>query len=76
MSKPHIPYFDFYPADFMNGVRGLTPQEVGVYTMILCRIYEESGPVEYHAERLATYCGMRVSAFEKTMERLVVLGKF
>ena len=76
MSKPHIPYFDFYPADFMNGVRGLTPQEVGVYTMILCRIYEESGPVEYHAERLATYCGMRVSAFEKTMERLIVLGKF
>lgn len=76
MSKPHIPYFDFYPADFMNGVRGLTPQEVGVYTMILCRIYEESGPVEYHAERLATYCGMRVSAFEKTMERLILLGKF
>lgn len=74
MSKS-IPYFDFYPADFMHGVRGLTPAEVGVYTMLLCRIYEENGPVEYHVARLATYCGMREPAFEKTFERLVDLGK-
>lgn len=75
MSK-HIPYFDFYPADFMNGVRGLTAQEVGVYTMLLCRIYEESGPIEFHVARLATYCGMRPATFEKVAARLVDLGKF
>ncbi|KQY20252.1 DUF1376 domain-containing protein [Rhizobium sp. Root483D2] len=72
----HIPYFDFYPADFMNGVRGLSAQEVGVYTMILCRIYEESGPIEFHVTRLSTYCGMRPATFEKTIGRLVDLGKF
>lgn len=71
----HIPYFRFYPTDFMNGVRGLSPQEVGVYTMILCRIYEENGPVEYHSMRLATYCGMRQATFSKTVEKLVDLGK-
>lgn len=71
----HVPYFAFYPADFMNGVRGLTPQEVGVYTMILCRIYEESGPVEYHVRRLATYCGMREAAFTSVVEKLVDLDK-
>lgn len=71
----HIPFFRFYPADFMNGVRGLSPQEVGVYTMLLCRIYEENGPVEYHPLRLATYCGMRESSFVKTLEKLVELGK-
>ncbi len=76
MSRPHIPYFDFYPADFMNGVRGLSAQEVGVYTMILCRIYEESGPIEFHPVRLATYCGMRENAFSKIITRLVDLGKF
>lgn len=76
MSRPHIPYFDFYPADFMNGVRGLSAQEVGVYTMILCRIYEESGPIEFHQVRLATYCGMRENAFSKIISRLVDLGKF
>lgn len=72
----HIPYFDFYPADFMNGVRGLSAQEVGVYTMILCRIYEESGPIEFHIARLSTYCGMRPATFEKTVGKLVELGKF
>lgn len=72
----HIPYFDFYPADFMNGVRGLSAQEVGVYTMILCRIYEESGPIDFHVARLATYCGMRPATFEKVASKLIDLGKF
>lgn len=70
-----VPYFNFYPADFMNGVRGLTAQEVGVYTMILCRIYEESGPVEYHPRRLSTYCGMREATFVAVVEKLVDLDK-
>ena len=69
------PWFKFYPADFMHGVRGLSAQEIGVYTMILCRIYEESGRVEYNALRLATYCGMRQPTFVKTIQKLVDLGK-
>lgn len=75
MTQKHIPYFSFYPADFMNGVRGLTAQDVGVYTMILCRIYEENGPVEYHVRRLSTYCGMREKAFTAVIEKLIDLGK-
>jgi uncharacterized protein YdaU (DUF1376 family) len=74
--KARIPYFDFYPVDFMNGVRGLSAQEVGVYTMVLCRIYEENGPIEYNTMRLSTYCGMRQTTFQKTVERLIDLGKF
>ena len=60
----------------MNGVRGLTAQEVGVYTMLLCRIYEENGPIERNDLRLATYCGMRVPTFSKTLDKLIALGKF
>jgi uncharacterized protein YdaU (DUF1376 family) len=75
MSRKHIPYFSFYPADFMNGVRGLSAQDVGVYTMLLCQIYEENGPVELNHFRLATYCGMRVPAFTKSVEKLIALGK-
>jgi uncharacterized protein YdaU (DUF1376 family) len=70
-----IPYFDFYPSDFMGGVRGLTPAEVGIYTMILCRIYEENGPVEHHVTRLAAYCNCPVSMIERVVARLVDLGK-
>jgi len=60
VASSNIPYFRFYPTDFMHGVRGMSAQEVGVYTMILCRIYESSGPIEYNPMRLATYCGMRL----------------
>lgn len=70
-----IPYFSFYPSDFMGGVRGLSAQEVGIYTMILCRIYEENGPVEYHVRRLSAYCGTREATLEKTVDKLVDLGK-
>lgn len=76
MGTSRIPYFSFYPADFMNGVRGMTPQEIGVYTMLLCRIYEENGPVEMNAMRLSTYCGMREKTFVGVLEKLIALGKF
>ena len=67
MSSNRIPYFDFYPTDFMRGVRGLTAAEVGVYTMLLCRIYEENGPVEFHPVRLSAYCGVRESLLKKAI---------
>lgn len=69
------PFFKFYPAKFMKGVRGLTASEVGVYIMLLCRIYEEDGPLEFNPLVLSTYCEMRQTAFEKTAERLIALGK-
>ena len=75
VAQNRIPYFRFYPSDFMRGVRGLSAQEIGLYTMLLCRMYEESGPIENHTLRLATYSGMRMAAFEKTLEKLVQLGK-
>ncbi|MDZ7905153.1 MAG: DUF1376 domain-containing protein [Cypionkella sp.] len=75
MAKERIPYFRFYPGDFMRGVRGMSAQEVGLYTMLLCRMYEENGPIENHTLRLATYCGMREATFEKTLDKLVRLGK-
>ena len=53
----------------------MSAQEVGLYTMLLCRMYEESGPIEDHALRLSTYCGMRQATFEKTLQKLVDLGK-
>lgn len=71
----HVPYFRFYPSDFMAGVRGMTAQEVGVYTMLLCLIYEAGGPVENNPLRLATYCGLRLPTFERTCEKLIALGK-
>jgi uncharacterized protein YdaU (DUF1376 family) len=75
MPSNHIPYFRLYPADFMGGVRGMSAQEIGVYMMLLCRMYEENGPIEYHVLRLSTYCGMRQKTFEAVAEKLIALGK-
>jgi len=75
MPEKHIPYFRFYPADFMNSVRGMSAQEVGTYMMLLCRMYEENGPIEYHPLRLSTYCGMREKTFVAVAEKLIDLGK-
>jgi uncharacterized protein YdaU (DUF1376 family) len=75
VAKDRIPYFRFYPGDFMRGVRGLTAQETGLYVMLLCRMYEESGPIENHALKLSTYCGMRQATFQKTLDRLIALDK-
>lgn len=75
MADRRIPYFKFYPVDFMDGVRGMTAQEVGLYTMLLCRMYEQDGPIQDDAFRLATYCGMRAATFETTLEKLIRLGK-
>lgn len=59
----------------MRGVRGLSAQEIGLYVMLLCRMYEESGPIENHALKLSTYCGMRQATFQKTLDRLIALDK-
>lgn len=69
------PYFRFYPSDFMGGVRGMTAQEVGLYTMLLCRMYEEDGPIHRDDFKLSTYCGMRAKTFTLTLEKLIRLGK-
>jgi uncharacterized protein YdaU (DUF1376 family) len=75
VASKSIPYFTFYPEKFMGGVRGMSAQEVGVYTMLLCRMYEEDGAVEYNTLRLSTYCGMRVKTFTDVAEKLMALGK-
>ena len=75
MKKNFIPWFKFYPADFVNGVRGLSSQEVGTYILLLCRMYEESGPISDNLLRLSTYCGARETTFRKSFDKLVALGK-
>ncbi len=43
--------------------------------MLLCRIYEENGPVEYHVARLAAYCGCREKELMAVVDRLLVLDR-
>ncbi len=54
MSKS--PAFQFYPDDFVGGKVGMmTPEEVGVYVLLLCLDWNQGGFIE-DVERLARWC--------------------
>ena len=68
-------WFRFAPSKFMAGIRGLNSNEVKAYICLLCRIYEQGGPIENDIEILSTACEMRPSSFEKALARLIRLRK-
>lgn len=43
-TKKRLPYFKFFPADFLGGVTWLTNEQVGVYIQLLC-VEWEGGPL-------------------------------
>ncbi len=72
MSIVHVP---FYPSDWLAGTRGFSAVESGVYITLICRMYEEAGPVERDDSRLARTCGCSVQTFRKTLDFLMAEGK-
>ncbi len=53
-----LPYFKFYPADFMGSgkVQIMSPAEKGIYISLLCHEWQE-GPLPDDATRLARIAG-------------------
>lgn len=73
MSK--TPWIKWYPGDFLNGIADLSPHEIALYTVILCRIYDEDGPVKNDINKFARRCNMRVDRCKKTLNLLFENGK-
>ena len=46
-------HFPFYPSDWLGGVAGMKPAEVGVYINIIAMIYDAGGPIKLDEARLA-----------------------
>ena len=72
MSKPWIP---FYPSDFLAGTRGLTPAEIGIYTVLLMTMAEREEPIAMAEGQLARLCGCTPAAFKKAVSVLLEAGK-
>jgi len=49
MTTKRLPYFKFFPADFLGGVTWLTNEQIGVYIQLLC-VEWESGPLPSNIE--------------------------
>jgi uncharacterized protein YdaU (DUF1376 family) len=57
------PAFQFYPGDFISGAVGMmTPEEVGVYVLLLCLDWNQTGFV-YEPTKLARWCRVTPKRF-------------
>jgi uncharacterized protein YdaU (DUF1376 family) len=76
MPKRKLPWFKMYPNDFLNGIGDLSSaHEIALYTVILHRIYDNSGPIKDDIRALAARSKMRVDHCERALNRLIELEK-
>lgn len=68
-------WFKFYPHDYLKGVRGLTPEEAGIYMAVLALMYEEGGAIPNDEKWITGAARCSVRAWRRVLERLCRLGK-
>ena len=69
------PYFKLYGRDFRDGVRPLTLEEVGAYTLLLTLIYDAGGPILDDSEAIRRHLGCDRRVWERLRARLIATGK-
>jgi uncharacterized protein YdaU (DUF1376 family) len=69
--------FDCFPSDFLNGVIGMSADQISAYTVILMLQYDRGGPVRYESREreIATRSGMPKGRLVSAVEKLLDLGK-
>jgi hypothetical protein len=77
MSNGGVFRFDFYPSDYLNGIIGLTADEIAAYSVILSLIYDRGGEVAFvgRERELWVRSGMTKFRLIKAVRHLVELGK-
>lgn len=75
MSKG-LSWFKFYPSDWLNGTRGLTVTEVGLYISLIAEMYDNDGnPIKDDRERFARVFGLRPARLNEHLQSLIDKGK-
>jgi uncharacterized protein YdaU (DUF1376 family) len=69
------PWFKCYPANFLDGVAELEPDQGWVYTILLMRMYSEGGPIPDKPEAIAKRCNMSKARCERVIQSLVEIDK-
>lgn len=76
MTKPvKPPWVKWYAEKFLQGIMGLSIEEIGVYAIVLNLIYDANAPIKEDIPRLSARCRMRPTSFLKVLESLDALGK-
>lgn len=69
------PWFKFYTRDFRDGVRVLSLEEVGAYTLVLSLIYETGGKLKNDERAICAQIGCDLRVWRRVSQRLVCEGK-
>ena len=69
--------FDCYPSDYLNGLVGMTADEIAAYTVIIMLQYDGGGPVKYEGREreLSVRAGMPRGRLGKAIAGLLTSGK-
>jgi uncharacterized protein YdaU (DUF1376 family) len=73
--KDKLPWVKWFPEKYLNGIRGLDLEVIGLYSIILNMIYDNEGPIPDDRRRLGMIVGMRAVALNRLIETLVDAGK-
>ena len=70
-----MPWFQFYPNDWLAGTRGMSVVENGVYITIIAALYDRRGPIPNDADDLARMCGATKNQLTVALKKLIERGK-
>jgi len=70
-----IRHANFYPDEFLVGVVGLGPAEIGAYWVVCSLMYSRGGPIPDDDAWIARACGCHVRTWRALKDRLVSAGK-
>ena len=70
-----LPWFKFFPDDFLKGVRGLSLEERGAYMTVLAMMYDRGGAIPDDERWICGVLGTDVRVWRRLKDRLSRLGK-
>jgi uncharacterized protein YdaU (DUF1376 family) len=68
-------YVQWHIRDFLQGVRGLKPDQIGIYTIVLLLIYDSMGMLRDEDRFVAGHCQVDVRTYRKIRQQLIDAGK-
>ena len=69
------PWFKCFPADWIEGTRGLTPEQRGIYFDCLCLIYEHEAPLPKDDKLMSHALHVSTRLWRSVRDALIEAGK-
>lgn len=68
-------YVQWHIRDFLQGVRGMKPDQIGIYTIVLLLIYDSMGMLRDDDRFIAGHCQLDIRYYRRLRQQLIDAGK-